>query len=173
MGNISNVSMGAATLSWGGVDLGHTWGGATVTIDRKFVDLNVDQYGDTPVDKVLTGNELKVEITLAEPVVHKIAQAAPESLDIIGTLGEKLPIGYDAGRNLRPFAKQLVLHPLDNVPTDLTDDVVIYLAVSGDPIALNYQFDKQRLFKVTFYGLVDETKANGYRLGQIGQAAIS
>lgn len=173
MGNLNNVSMGAATISLNGVDIGNTWGGAVVTIDRKFVDLNVDAYGTMPVNKVLTGQSLEVEVTLAEPVAHLIAAAYPETSDTIGSLHEKVGIGSPIGTQLLQYAKQLILHPVDRSASDLTQDVVVYLAVSADPIALNYQFDKQRLYKVKFYGFVSTAHGPGYSLGQIGQDPIS
>lgn len=173
MGTLANVSMGAATISLGGVDVGHTWGGAIVTIDRKFVDLNVDFYGTMPVDRVLTGQGLEVEVTLAEPVAHQIANVFPEATDFIGSLHEKIAIGSPIGTKLSTYAKQLILHPVDRALTDLTQDLVIYNAVAGDPIVLNYQFDKQRLFKMKFYGLVSEAHGTGFRLGQIGQDPVS
>jgi hypothetical protein len=173
MGNLANVSMGAASLTLGGSDIGNTWGGATVTIDRKFVDLNVDAFGTMPVNKVLTGQSLTVEVTLAEPVAHLILNAYPETTDTIGSLHEKVGIGSPIGTGLLQYAKQLILHPVDRPISDLTQDVVVYRAVSADPIALNYQFDKQRLYKVVFYGLAGTDHGTGYTLGQIGQDPIS
>jgi hypothetical protein len=173
MGTLANVSLGAATVSLGGVDVGHTWGGAVVTIDRKFVDLNVDFYGTMPIDRVLTGQTLEVEVTMAEVQAHNIAASIPEATDFIGSLHEKVAIGSPIGTKLSQYAKQLILHPVDRPVNDLTQDVVIYNAVAGDPIVLNYQFDKQRLFKMKFYGLVSEAHGTGFRLGQIGQDPVS
>lgn len=170
--SLSNVSMGAASITWGGVYLGHTLGGAKFAFDRNFTELQVDKYGKTPVELALTGENLTIEVTCAEPIVDFMANAVPESADI-GTIKKKIGLGVDAGTGLRQFAKQLILHPLDNAVTDVSEDVVVYLAVSVDKLELNYEVDKQRVFKVLFKALVDESRGNGYRLGQIGQDPIS
>lgn len=173
MANISNVAIGAASVTWGGVSLGHTHDGAKFIFDRKFQELEVDQYGKTPVDLALVGQDLKVEVTLAEPIVDYLFTAVPEAADAIGGVGEKLGLGTDAGKSLRSLAKQLILHPLNKVATDLSQDVTIFQAVADEKLELDYKVDGQRVFKVVFRALVDETRGNGYRLGQIGPSTIS
>lgn len=172
-GNISNVTVGACTLTYNGVLLGHTLGGSKLQIDRKFVDLQVDQYGKTPVEIVLTGQDLKLETTLAEPTLVNLDTVIPEANKITGGLGSKLGLGSDAGFALRATAFPLQLHPINRAATDLTADVLIYLAVNDQPVELNYEVDKQRVFKVTFRGLVSEAYGAGFRLGQIGVEQIS
>lgn len=172
--NIQNVTIGAATLTWGGNTLGHTLGGAKLIFDRKFTELEVDQYGKTPVELALNGQDLMIEVTLAEPIVDYIFNAIPESTELIGSQGrEKLGLGKDAGVGLRQFAKQLILHPNAKANTDVSQDVVVYLAVADQKFEMDYVVDKQRTFKVTFRALVDESRGNGFRLGQIGQDPIS
>lgn len=171
--SLDNVTIGAASISWGGVSLGHTLGGAKFTFDRKFTELEVDKYGKTPVELALNGQDLMIEVTLAEPVADFIANALPEATLVDGSLHSKIGLGVDAGVGLRQYAKQLVLHPLKNDVSDLSGDIVIYQAVSYDKLELDYTVDKQRVFKVNFRALVDETRGNGFRLGQIGQDPLS
>lgn len=173
IGNISNVTVGACSITVNGVTIGHTMGGSKLMVDRKFVELEVDEYGKTPVELALTGQDLKLETTLAEPTVNNLAAVLPEQTKVNGSLGQKIGIGVDAGATLRQYAVPVQLHPLSRPSTDLTADVLIYLAVNDQPVDLNYEVDKQRIFKVTFRGLVDESRGNGYRLGQIGVEAIS
>lgn len=172
-GNISNITVGACQLTYNGVALGHTLGGSKLTVDRKFVELEVDQYGKTPVELVLTGQDLKLETTLAEPTISNLDLVIAEANKVTGNLGTKLGLGADAGFGLRAEAFPLQLHPLNRASTDLTADVLIYLAVNDQPIDLNYEVDKQRVFKVTFRGLVSEAYGPGFRLGQIGVEQIS
>jgi hypothetical protein len=172
-GNISNITVGVCAITVNGVAIGHTLGGSTLTIDRKFVELRVDQYGETPVELALTGNELKLETTMAEPTLQNIYTAIPEQTEVTGGLGSKLGIGVDAGATLRQYGVPIQLHPVNRALTDLTQDVLIYKAVNDQPVALDYMIDKQRVYKVTFRGLVDENRGNGFRLGQIGLEAIS
>ncbi len=170
--SLNNVTIGAASLVWGTNSLGHTLGGCKFTFDRKFTQLEVDKYGKTPVEMALNGTTLTIEATLAEPLIDFLAFAIPEAPSL-GITHDKLGLGNDAGVGLRQYAKPLVLHPSARPASVLDDDIVIYLAVPTDKVEMDYQVDKQRTFKVTFTALVDETRGNGFRLGQIGQDPIS
>lgn len=173
MSQISNVRIGACSVTHGGVSLGHTKDGAEFSFKRDFTDLMVDQYGETPVDMALKGQDLKVKVYLAEPNTANLHVAMPEQGDASGSAGERVGLGVDAGVTLRQFAKELVLHPLKNADSNDSEDVHIYLAVSVETVALNYKVDEQRVIEVTFRALVDETYGNGRRLGHVGPADIS
>lgn len=172
MANISNVRIGAARVTWGGVDLGHTRDGAEFTFTREFEDLLVDQYA-SPVEMALTSQDLRIKVYLAEPSVSSLHVASPEGDYAVDDEGERLGLGTDAGATLRQYAKQLVLHPLKNALADDGEDVVVYKAVSVEEVPLNYKIDEQRIVEVTFRALIDETYGNGRRLGHIGPANVS
>jgi len=74
---------------------------------------------------------------------------------------------------LRQDAKALRLHPRNKGATDLSEDVNIWLAVSVEKVEIGYKIDEQRVIETTFRALVDETKPDGARLGQIGPDTIS
>jgi len=165
--------MGAASLVFGGVSLGHTSGGVTFHYEPNSNDITFDQYGTTPVDKILSGENVQIVANLAEPVLAQLNQAIPGGDYALGASGERLGLGRDAGYSLRADAKQLVLHPVEKSSTDLSEDVVIYKAVVADTVELNYEVDNQRVYEVTFQALVDETYGTGRRLGHIGYTNIS
>lgn len=173
MGQLTNVRIGACSVLWGGVSLGHTKDGAEFQFERSFEDLMVDQYGETAVDKALTGQNLTVKVYLAEPNTSNLHVALPEQGHASGANGERVGLGADAGATLRQFARELVLHPLNRAASDDSEDIHIYLAVSMETVALNYKVDEQRVIEVTFQALVDETYGSGRRLGHIGPANIS
>lgn len=177
MPSLSNVKIGVCSVTLGGVDLGHTKDGVSFKIDRKFKDLTVDQYGDTPVDFALTGQEVTVEVPLAEVTLDNLNVAVPEGAHAQAgsgvTLKERLGIGTDSGYLLSADAKQLILHPTSKAAGDDTEDITLYKVVPVDAIALDYKIDAQRVVKVTFKALVSETYGSGRRLGHIGSANIS
>lgn len=173
MSKIENLRMSAAALTYGGVSLGHTSGGVTFNYEPSTEDLTADQYGDTPVDKVLTGQNVTVVANLAEPVVGVLNAAIPAGLHSVAGAGERIGIGNDAGYSLRGDSKQLVLHPVDKSASDTSEDIVIYKAVVADSVELNYEVDGQRVFEVTFSALIDETYGTGRRLGHIGSTNVS
>lgn len=173
MANINNLRIGAVSAMLGGVDLGHSKDGAEFEFTREFEDLLTDQYGSMPVDMALTGQDLKVKLFLAEVVASNLNVAIPEGDHDLGTTGERLGLGTDAGYLLRQDAKELILHPLKNATADDSEDIHIYKAVSVETLALNYKIDEQRIIEVTFRALVDEANGNGRRLGHVGPANIS
>jgi len=165
---------GPCRITLGGVDLGHTTGGVLLTAERDFEDVKVDRYGETPIDKVLTGNRAMVNFTLAQPNARNLKYAMPEtsSYDGAGAL-DRTDLGADAGFSLRTRALQLVIHPLKNGDSDLSDDVVIYKAVSAENVELPFRIDEQKVLELTFTALVDESYGAGRRLGHIGAANVS
>jgi hypothetical protein len=173
MGNLDNVRLGACSIVFNSVDLGHTKGGVTFKIERELSEVTVDKYGSTPVDMVLTGQKATIEVNLAESQVANLNVAVPEGDYVTGTAGSRLNLGTEAGYSLRDDAAQLTLHPAENAAGDLTGDIVFYKAVSTDSVELPFEIDNQRVFKVTFTALVDETFGNGRRLGHIGLTNIS
>lgn len=167
MSNIANGRMSAAAITFNGQSLGHTTGGVTFHYEPQTDPIKFDQFGDTPVDMILHGETLQIVVNLAEPVVD-ILQAAIAAGVQVGSTGKRLHLGKDAGFSYRSVAAQLVLHPMDKGAGDQSEDVTIYKAVAADPVELNYEVDKQRIFEVTFTALVDETFGNNRRLGHIG-----
>lgn len=165
---------GPCRITYKGVDLGHTTGGVLVTAERDFEDVKVDRYGETPIDKVLTGNRVMVNFTLAQPNFRSLDVAIPEtsSQDGAGAL-DRIDLGTQAGASLRAEAGLLVIHPLKNADSDLSDDVNIYRAVSAENVELPLRIDEQKVVEITMHALVDETYGTGRRLGHIGPANVS
>lgn len=173
MPNIQNVRIGPCSITWKTQDLGHTQGGVKLTYERKMTDLTVDKYGDSPVDKALTGVNLKAVFKMAEPVVALLQRVNPEGLNTSGVNGQQLGLGADAGYSARGDAGLLVLHPLNKTAGDLSEDINIYLAVPTQNTELNYEVDNQRLVEIEMTALITEIYQNGRRLGHIGPSAVS
>lgn len=165
---------GPCRVTFDGVDIGHTLGGITLQSNREFTKVMVDRYGSTPVDFVLNGTELTIELTLAQPDYRQLDLSMPEtsSYDGAGT-SDRADLGGDAGYSVRGDAKALVIHPLKNAATVFTDDVTIYKAVSVSAVEIPYKVDEQQAVKLTFTALVDEAYGAGRRLGHIGPSAVS
>lgn len=164
---------GPCRITYKGVDLGHTTGGVLLTVERDFEDVKVDRYGETPIDKVLTGNRVMVNFTLAQPSHRSLDVAIPETSSIDGTAGDRIDLGTQAGASLRAEAGLLVIHPLKNDNADLSDDVNIYKAVSAENVELPMRIDEQKVVEITMHALVDETYGTGRRLGHVGPAIVS
>lgn len=173
MANIQNLRMGVCSISFNGQDVGHTLGGVKVTITRKLIDMKVDKYGDSPVDKAVTDEQVKVTTKIAEPVVANINKILPESDYQIGAAGSRLGIAAGEGAQLRQYAQKLVLHPTNKVANDFSEDFTIYLAVPSASPVVNYEVAGQRVYDAEFDALVDEEFVAGRRLGHFGPTNIS
>jgi hypothetical protein len=169
MADVTNVKLGVCNVTYGGTDLGHTRGGCTVTLTPEYVDMTVDQYGNTPFNKALIGEDLRVMIPLAETQVANLKNAFPLGT-LAGASDGRFTLGKDAGDKLLDEAKELVLHPIQNATGDLSDDVVIHKAVVDTEIAINYSNEEQTTVEVEFCALIDTTKSTGNYLGHIGDS---
>lgn len=173
MANINNLKIGACQITYKTQDVGHTLGGVKLTYERKFTDLNVDKYGDAPIDKALTSTKLMIVFKAAEPVVALLQRLLWESNNAVSGSNQRLGLGADAGYSARGDAGLLVLHPTAKAASDTSEDVNIYQAVNGGNIELNYEVNNQRVYEVHMEALIDESYVNGRRLGHIGPTNIS
>lgn len=167
MANTANVRIGEATLTWNGVDLGHTMGGGKVNYKPKNEDLMVDKYAG-PIDAALVSEELTVEFSLAEPVVDTLRYAYFGSAYATGAGKKQLQLGTTTGVLASSKAAGLLIHPRSK-GTDESEDIYLFKAAAIDEVELNYEIDKQRVFKVTFRAFVDPNSTQG-TLGRIGPA---
>ena len=175
MADITKLKVAAGSLvTFGGVDLGHTVDGVEIEWAREFTDITTDLYGNTPIDKVLTGQSVTVKLRLAEIHPNTLAYALPESDWDVGASDEQVHFGNKAGYSLRDDALELVITPQGgNDDGNMT--LTLFKAVSTDNVALAYKIDEQTVFDVTFTALVDESRSatDGRLLGRFGPALIS
>lgn len=176
--NSQNVRIGQADLyidfGAGEVSLGHTFGGVDFEFDRNMTDLLVDDYGSSPVEIALTGNDLRIVARLAEPVLEILQYVIPEGAYVEGVGGDaKMGLGQDSGYMLGQHAGELRIHPHHKADNERDEDIYIWKAVSVENITMPFRNDEQRVVEVTFRALVDETQPAGSRLGRIGDADIS
>ena len=173
MGNIVNTRIGVCSVEFDDKDLGHTKGGVELSYEPTVADIGVDQYGTSPVDLALVGENLTIKLALAEATVENLSKGITAGEFETGTEGERLEIGANSGKMFAALAKELVLHPTRLDAADESEDVVIYKAVVTEAVVASYTIDEQRVFEVTFRALIDETKSVGNRLGHVGVPSIS
>jgi hypothetical protein len=176
MANISNLKVAAGSrITFGGVDLGHTVDGTELEIKRDLTMVKTDIYGSTPVDYVVTGQEARIKLKLAEIIPGTLAYILPEADWDVGSADDHVHFGTKPGYSLRNDALELVITPQGgNSDGNLT--ITLFKAVSVGDIKLAYKIDEQSVFDgVEFVALVDESRAatDGRLLGRVGPAAIS
>lgn len=165
---------GPQRITFKGIVLGHTLDGVDISAERELTEVHVDKYGNTPIDFVLTGNNLKAKFKLAQTEWDQWNAALPETSSYDGAgVKDRVDFGADAGYSLRQDAGLLVIHPMSKADTDFSEDITIYLAVSSEPLTLPLKIDEQRVLEVTMSALVDESYGSGRRLGHYGPADVS
>ena len=167
MADITNVQVGPCSVSFNGVDLGHTKGGVEVSYEPVYKDVMVDKYGETVVEKYLQGEKLTAKIPLAEFTIANLRVAMPQT--VFGGAGNtRITVGAAAGKKASDDAAQLVLHPLNEGTR--RHDIVFYKAVVTSSVVLNHKVDEEKVVEVTFEALLDETRADGNYLGLLGDS---
>jgi hypothetical protein len=165
MGDVTNVKLGVCSINFGGVDLGHTKGGCEVTYTPEWYAMTVDKYGNTQYDKALIGEKLVAKVPLAESTLANIKAAMPAST-LDGST--KVTVGRQAGHRLASEAEVLVLHPIVNAASDLSEDVKFHLAASGGEVTLPFKVDGEKIIEVTFEAFIDESQEDGALLAFFG-----
>jgi hypothetical protein len=167
MADVTNVKMGVCSITYNGVDLGHTKGGVEVTYEPEYADVTVDAYGNTPVDKKLIGEKLTAKVPLAESTIANMRVAMPQG-EFAGAANKRMTLGHKSGQSAYADAAQLVLHPV--AEGTRVNDVVMHKAVAIGTVTLAHMIDDQKVIEVEFEALIDETKSDGNYLGMIGDS---
>lgn len=167
MADIQNVQLGPCTVTYKGVDLGHTIEGVEVSYEPEFSDIAVDAYGSTIVDKRLKGEKLTAKMKLAEYTIDNLRNAMPMG-EYAGAANKRMTIGHKAGQSMAARAGQLVLHPIDQGTR--RHDIVLHKAIVGDTVVIPHNTDEAKTIEVTFMAFLDESKADGNYLGLFGDS---
>lgn len=167
MPDVTNVKVGACSVTFNSVDLGHTKGGVEVSYEPIYHDVTVDKYGETVVEKYLIGEKITAKVPLAEFTIANLKVAMPQTT-FAGAANARITLGKSAGQKATTSAAQLVLHPL-NMGTR-ANDIVLHKAYVGSTVDLKMMVDEEKVYEVEFEALLDETKSDGNYLGLIGDS---
>lgn len=167
MPDITNVKVGVCTVTFNGIDLGHTKGGVEVSYEPVYKDVSVDKYGETVVEKYLMGEKFTAKVPLAEYTIANLRNAIPNAT-FAGAANRRITIGKSAGQSAKALAYQLVLHPQNEGTRAF--DIVMHKAFVSSTVVLNHKNDEEKIVEVTFEALLDETKSDGNYLGLIGDS---
>lgn len=167
MADITKVKVGVCSVTYNGVDLGHTVGGVEITYEPTYHDVVVDKYGETITEKVLQGERLMAKVPLAEYTIANLKNAMPQG-QFAGAANARVHVGKSAGGSARAVAAQLVLHPISEGTRAF--DVVFHKAYVANQITLAHKVDETRVIECEFEALLDESKSDNNYLGFIGDS---
>lgn len=169
-----NVKLGVCKVFYGGVDLGFTKGGVEVTVETETHEVQVDQYGNTPINEYIIGRTVAVSVPLAETTLDNLIAIMPGAKIITDatTSGKSVVVPTGVGTNLIDLAKELILVPkgvggsLDN-----KDAFRVPKAATPGAMSFAYKLDEERIFNCDFKGYPTE-EAGAEVLFQVGEVKL-
>ena len=144
-------------------DLGYTKGGVEVTVETSTHEVNVDQFGETPINELIMSRSITVSVPLAETTLDNLVLIMP------GAKKESnaVTVTTAVGTSLLDIAGTLRLRPQGNI--DASEDLTIFKAATPGGINFSYQVDEERVFTAEFKGYPDSTNGNQlFAMGDIG-----
>lgn len=150
-----NVKLGVCKVFFDGKDLGFTKGGVEVNVETETHEVQVDQYGNTPIDEYIMGRTITVTVPLAETTLDNLVAIMPGAKLVTdaGASTTKVIVPTGVGANLKDFAAQLILVPKGvNGTLDYNDAVRIPKAGTPGAMTFSYKLDEERIFNCNFKG---------------------
>jgi hypothetical protein len=73
----ANVKLGVCRVYFDGADLGYTKGGVEVEVTTETYKVEVDQFGNTPINENIMGRQVSVKVPLAETTIENMIKIMP------------------------------------------------------------------------------------------------
>jgi hypothetical protein len=138
-----------------GNDLGGTMKNVKISVTTKKAPMKIDQLGETEVDHVWSGFEVKIETVLAEIKNKATFKAAlPSGLKIAAGNGA-MYFQSQIGQRDSDLAAVLLLHPLSQADGSLDFDHTFYKAVPEEVTEIVFGPTEQQGLKVVWKVLPD------------------
>lgn len=156
--NTENVKLGVCRATYNGVDLGLTKGGVEVTVTTETHKTEVDQYGKTPINEVIMGRTVSAKVPMAETTLENMVKIMPGAVLVTDTLDptkKVVNVPSGVGTNLLGIAQALVLHPINKLDTDKSEDFTIFKAATAGALSFAYKLEDERIFSCDFTGYPD------------------
>ncbi len=147
------LNIGPVQVEYDDGNVGLVKDGATVNYERSTVTTTADITGDTPRQKVVTGQSLKVTGAITEATLAQIAKLLNATV-VTGTTDNELRIVNQVGLDLIPVAKKLVLKPIVQgvVSTDPAEWFYVPKASVNPALAVVYKHNDQKMWGFEFEG---------------------
>lgn len=157
--DVTKIVGGPADVQIADVSISHTQGGVTVTVTPKNRMRTVDQYGESPVAVIHTGDQCKVTAPFAEWTAAVLAQVYDPGVNNVAYLG----VGRSAGFLYTPADLKVI--PF--LTADAAKKAQFPKAVPVGELSLAFNNDDDRVFNAEFEILADPAAADGELMGKI------
>ena len=170
--NQTKMDLGPVRVTYNGVDLGGTLDNATVNVKYDMGEIKADQTGTTILDHRIVGLQITVETALAEVQSKVKWKVAFPYMDLI-TSGPN-QAGYFQSKNglsLYDVSAPLILHPLNKVDADKSQDYKFYKAAANSESTIVYGPNEQVKLKCV-WNIYPDAGVTGQPQMFIGDPAI-
>jgi hypothetical protein len=162
------LDLGTCEVMFNGTKIGATLGSVIFRDEVVDADVKEDGYGETPVDSVLTGRTVTIEVPLTRTSLTNLVSVTPGST---GTTNMKVGANI-VGTARLATAAELVLKPYkDGVPaTDTSTWLHVFKCAPLPKYEISFDNSNQRIFKVTFKAYpttISGTTGLIYRIGGV------
>jgi len=168
-GDITKIEVGAHVVKFGAsgseVNLGFTTKGSEITYTPEYVDIMVDQLGNTVVDKRLSGEQVRVTLNLMEVDTDQLLRVMPAA----SAAATGMDVGRRAGYSIAQGASGvLILHPVELADADKTRDWTIPIAVVASPVTIPNKVDEATTLPIEFQAIANPSADNPKHLLRYG-----
>ena len=147
----ASMELTPCRFKYKGVDLGGTLGNVKVSLNFKKADMKSDQFGDTILDRRVSGVEYKIETTLSQVNNTDTWKAAFPNLLRVGT-GPYSMVGISkVGESDLALSGILELHPLALSDADKSGDFTFWKATAESVSEVTFGPTEQQGLKVVFH----------------------
>lgn len=143
------LEAGPGRVTFGGTSLGYLGDALMLNIDTQVVDLHGGEAGTTPLDSIVTGGKITVDVPLAEISVTKFATGVLNST-LVGSL---LTFTNRVGLSARSLQQELrIIKIKSGIPSVDPNDIFIFPFASpaASTVKIPFHPSQQRLIVVTF-----------------------
>ena len=155
--NAENVHLGVCKVLFDGEDLGFTKGGVDVTVATETHEVQVDQFGQTPINEFIMGRTVTATVPLAETTLENLVKIMPgATLVKDGANAARVDVPTGVGVSLLDFAKELIFHPVALPDSDKSEDFIIPLAATAGAMEYSFKLEDERIYNCEFKGYPSE-----------------
>lgn len=156
--DVKNVKLGVCKVFFDGQDLGFTKGGVDVTVATETHKVQIDQYGQTPINEFVMGRTVAVKVPLAETTLANLAKIMPGATLVTDATTNiaRVDVPTSVGTSLLDYAKTLTLHPINKDAADKSEDFTVPVAATAGALEYAYKLEDERIFNCEFNGYPNE-----------------
>lgn len=167
--DVTKVTGGPAQLQVNDVAIAHTEGGVKMKVSPKQRMRTVDQFGESPVAVIHTGDDVRVTAPLAEWTAAVLAEIYDPGNDQTAATGAKyLGIGRSAGY----IYGGVDLKIIPFLTADAAKRCQVMAAVPVGGFELSHSNQDDRVFSMEWAGLVTEGSTDGELIAKINLTTV-